>query len=87
MPAGTIQTIVVCAADGTVNMSVCDPGTKAKLIQGYVLDIGTGSFFDDLIFNGVFDVEAMTFGFGAVVTFFVVGLSIGLVVSVIRKAR
>lgn len=87
MAAGTVQTLLVCATDGTVAHVLCPAGTNLKAIEGYVIDVAAHPFFDELLLTGVFDSAAMEFGFSGVLTLFIAGLSVGVVVSMIRKAK
>lgn len=95
MSAGTLQNLVVCSAAGSTNSPLCPPGEKLQLIQGYVLDAASQSFFDtlftssgqlDLLLQGGFDGGAFQIAFVGILLIFASGLAVGVVVNIIRKS-
>lgn len=95
MPAGTLETIIICAAS-TVQASPCPAGMAPTVMTGYVASATSQTTLDllvdnqvalNLLLTGGFDSATAELGFVGVLLIWAVGLGIGLIANLVRKAK
>lgn len=57
-----------------------------EYVQGYVLPASASDQLD-LLFQGGFSPKGFALGFGGMLSLFAVGMSVGIVISVLRKLK
>jgi hypothetical protein len=57
-----------------------------EFVQGYVLPASAGDHLD-LLFQGGFSTQGFALGFSAMISLYITGAGVGLVISVLRKLK
>jgi hypothetical protein len=76
----SVSYIAVCKSFAA---GVCE---AQEYVQGYVLPASAGDQID-LLFQGGFSAQGFSLGFSAMISLFVIGAGIGLIISVLRKLK
>lgn len=80
----TVSLVVVCESSHFENsFQVCD---STKLVEGVLLPSSSDGQLS-LLLNGGFSIEAAEQGFFGVMTLWVAGLTVGIIISQLRKLR